>query len=99
MSFFPLDANLNASQYPTLVIEVSFSQTIESLRENAKTFLEDFQGEIKVVVLVKFDYRADLFELPALSWVESWRRNAVGRVYKASSVVNISSNLVNVEAC
>ena len=98
MSFFPLDANLNASQYPTLVIEVGFSQTIESLCENAKSFLEDFQGEIKVVVLVKFDYRADPFELPAASWVESWRRNVVGRVYKASSVVNMASNLDSIKA-
>lgn len=59
--------------------------------------LEDSEEEIKVVP-VKFDYRADPFELPAASWVESWRRDVVGMVYKAMSVVNISSNLVNIKA-
>jgi len=100
MGFVPLDMNAEPiSEYPTLAIQVGFAQTIESLREEAESFLKDSRGEIKIVLLVKFEYRADAFDLPAASWIEAWRRNDAGGVYKASSVVNISNNQVNIKVC
>jgi len=43
----------NKHQYPTLVIEAGWSQTLEKLREKARWWFDKSKGDVKIVLLVK----------------------------------------------
>jgi hypothetical protein len=49
----PRSMRTNAHHYPTLVIETSWSQTLEKLREKARWWFDKSNGDVKIVLLVK----------------------------------------------
>jgi len=49
----PTSMRTNRDHYPTLVIEVGWSQTLEKLREKARWWFDKSIGDVKIVLLVK----------------------------------------------
>ena len=58
-------------------IEVGYSESIGDLRDYARILLTRSARAIKVVVLVKYGYRADPLQLPA-DYFEVWKMGAEG---------------------
>ena len=48
----------NKHQYPTLVIEAGWSQTLQKLREKARWWFDKSKGDVKIVLLVKSSPRS-----------------------------------------
>jgi len=49
----PTSMRTNRDHYPTLVIEVGWSQTLEKLREKARWWFDKSIGDVKIFLLVK----------------------------------------------
>ena len=49
----PKSMRTNKLQYPTLVIEAGWSQTLQKLREKASWWFDKSKGDVKIVLLVK----------------------------------------------
>ena len=49
----PKSMRTNKHQYPTLVIEAGWSQTLQKLREKARWWFDKSEGDVKIVLLVK----------------------------------------------
>ena len=79
--------------FPTLAVEVGFTESLEDLQEDAKRLLLHTNGGTTVVVLVKYTYSSNPLNLPADSWVEVWRLNVHGRPHK--SVMRVSAQILN----
>ncbi|KAF8538563.1 hypothetical protein BDD12DRAFT_841822 [Trichophaea hybrida] len=75
------------SRFPTLAIEIGYSESIDDLRDDARLLLNRSAGAIKVVVLVKYGYRADPQHLPADSYIEVWKMGAGGTPRRSVSRV------------
>lgn len=49
----PLSMRTDKYQYPTLIIEVGWSQSLEKLRQKAEWWFANSGGDVKIVLLVK----------------------------------------------
>jgi hypothetical protein len=54
-------------QYPTLVIEAGWTQTLEKLRQKAEWWFAKSGGDVKIVLLVKSSPRSNHI------WIEKWK--------------------------
>ena len=49
----PKSMRTNKHQYPTLVIEAGWSQTLQKLQEKARWWFDMSKGDVKIIILVK----------------------------------------------
>ncbi|KAF1811091.1 hypothetical protein P152DRAFT_459971 [Eremomyces bilateralis CBS 781.70] len=63
----PLSTRPLPSNFPTLVIEAGFSQSLSSLRQKAKWWFDVSGGDIKIVILAKLDQQSQIIHL------EKWK--------------------------
>ena len=79
------------TRFPTLAVGVGDFESIGDLRYAARPPFTRSAGAIKVVVLVKYEHRADPLQLPADSFVGVWKIGARGtprRSVRRASVIS-----------
>ena len=64
----PFSMRTDKDQYPTLVIEAGWTQTLEKLRQKAEWWFAKSRGDVKIVLLVKSSPRSNHIR------IEKWKR-------------------------